>query len=64
MTPSEDARSSTGAWYTPKHLVDRLVGAALDGFRSPAGTVRIVDPACVVGGIGGAIIGVVSGTII
>lgn len=46
MTPSEDARSSTGAWYTPEHLVDRLVGAALDGFRSPAGTVRIVDPAC------------------
>ncbi|NBV03672.1 MAG: SAM-dependent DNA methyltransferase, partial [Acidimicrobiia bacterium] len=46
VTPSEDARSSTGAWYTPEHLVDRLVGAALDGFRSPAGTVRIVDPAC------------------
>ncbi len=41
-----DARSSTGAWYTPDHLVDLLVAASLDGIRAPAPTIRVIDPAC------------------
>ncbi len=46
MTQTTDARSSTGAWYTPDHLVDLLVAASLNGLRAPAPTFRVIDPAC------------------
>ncbi len=46
MRRTTDARASTGAWYTPDHLVDLLVAASLDGIRAPAPTIRVIDPAC------------------
>jgi len=46
VTTPDDTRARTGAWYTPAHLVERLVSAALTGFQPSTGAARIVDPAC------------------
>jgi len=49
MGEVDSERKRLGAWYTPQHLVDAVVAAALDPAfvvaRGPA-TLRILDPAC------------------
>lgn len=49
MGEADTERKRRGAWYTPDHLVDSVVGAAIDQMFIDARshrTLRILDPAC------------------
>lgn len=49
MVEAHDERKRRGAWFTPEHLVERVVDAVIDRdfVRSRRGRpLRIVDPAC------------------
>ncbi|MDX2378762.1 MAG: N-6 DNA methylase, partial [Acidimicrobiia bacterium] len=49
MVAADSERKQRGAWFTPEHLVDAVIGAVVDEafVASRRGrTLRILDPAC------------------